>query len=316
MLTRAAARVLLGVLFMAGTLAVLAAPASADVICPPQGNCQVEVTNPGSPGGGESGGDDGSSGGGGGPRVCRWAGQEVPCSHASNGEVGWFSELTGCYYYLMDPPPGAGSALWQGHTPGDGDVYETLCYPADKTTPLGVGGVGFEWLQNPPPGPGAGGVSPEVLAARAINQLPIRGPQIGTSLGATGAGLPGLPVWLWTAVSPSTWGPISATAAVPGLSVTATGQATEIAWDMGDGNTVHCANPGTPYSESYGGEPSPTCFHRYDNPSRGKPGGRYTVTGVTTWRVQWAGGGESGVVTVTRQSTTTLLIEELQVVTL
>ena len=153
------------------------------------------------------------------------------------------------------------------------------------------------------------------MAAQAINQLPIQGPQIETAPNSAGSGLVGLPVWLWTAVSGATWGPTSATASVPGLSVTATARATKIEWDMGDGHSVTCANPGTPYAASFGGQPSPTCGYVYTASSHGTSGGRFTITGVTTWQVDWAGGGESGVITVTRQSTSSVRIDELQVVT-
>lgn len=312
MLIRAVSRVAVVVIFAIVALGVLAAPVSADYVeCPPFSPCIVVVETPGSPGSGSDGGNSG----GGGSRTCRWAGQEVPCSHRFDGQTGWFNESDGCYYYAMVTPPPAGSSLWEGHEPGDGAVYELLCYPPDATSPLGVAGIGFRWLQSPPPGFG-GLVSPATLAARAISLLPIRGPQVGTAPAAGGSGLVGLPVWLWTTVSANTWRPVSATASVPGLSVTATARATQIEWRMGDGNSVVCANPGTPYDASFGGAASPSCsYPGYGTSSKGQPGGRYTVTGVTTWRVQWAGGGETGVMTVTRQSTTALMIDELQVVT-
>src|SRR5205823_6408577 len=90
---------------------------------------------------------------------------------------------------------------------------------------------------------------------------------------AGGSGLVGLPVWLWTTVTPETWGPISITAAVPGLAVTATARVSRFSFAMGDGHMVYCtvagamvdsspsaaASPGTPYLQSYGNTASPTC---------------------------------------------------------
>jgi hypothetical protein len=84
---------------------------------------------------------------------------------------------------------------------------------------------------------------------------------------------------------------------------------------MGDGTTVTCANPGTPYESRYAGQPSPTCGHIYRQPSRTRLGGVYRISTVTYWQVAWEGGGESGVIDTTRESTATLAIEELQVVT-
>lgn len=309
MLTRVLGRAAAVLVLAAAGVAVVSAPAQADyVYCPPLGGvCYVVVTSPGGPGGGGGGG-----GGGGSVRTCTWAGFEVPCSIETYDGVGWFHGGDGCYYFLMSPPPPAGSPLWQGHQPGDGAVYALLCYPPDRIDPLGIGGVGFAWLQNPPPGFG-GGLTPAQLAARAINQLPIRGPDIGIAPQENGAGLVGLPVWLWTAVSPQTWGPISATASVPGLSVTATAWATRIVWQMGDGHSVTCTNPGTPYRREYGRTPSPTCGYPagYADPSNP----RYTVVATTTWHVTWAGGGESGALDVTRASTASIDIDQSWVVT-
>lgn len=311
MLTRALVR--MSVVVAVGLSGLLVAvPAYADyVYCPPGGGfCTVVVETPGSPG---AGGGPGNSGGG--TQSCRWAGQVVDCTYTmSDGASGWLNGTDGCYYFEMSPQPAAGSPLWNGHSPSDGTVYETLCYPANAIAPLGIGGVGFVWLASPPPGFG-GGVSAVTLAARALNQLPIRGPQIRTAPTTAGVGLVGLNVWLWTAVDPSTWGPVSATASVPGLSVTATARASRIVWTMGDGRSVTCANPGTPYAASYGGARSPSCGYVYTTSSRAQPGGVFTVTATTTWRVTWVGGGTSGVLTVNRSSTSTLRINELEAVT-
>jgi len=286
-----------------------AEPARADAVyCPPLGGpCYVVATDPGRPGrySGPGAGGDAEV------RTCRWAGQTVPCWYATRDGTGWFNPADGCYYFRMSPQPPAGSPLWQGHQPGDGAVYALLCYPPDRAERVGFAGVGFAWLPRPPPG--FGGPTAAQLAAQAINQLPIRGPDIGIAPQTNGAGLVGLPVWLWTSVSPQTWGPLSATASVPGLSVTATARATRIVWQLGDGHTVTCANPGTPYKKEYGRTPSPTCGYPegYESPSAP----RYTVVATTTWHVTWAGGGERGALDVTRASTASIDIDELSVVT-
>jgi hypothetical protein len=306
MLTRIAA---LGALVLAAVGAVLAAPATAhaDVIfyCPPSGGaCQEVVITPGVPGSGSPG----SGGGGGGsvPGMCQASDQfgelaPVPCYDPA---LGWYNAKDGCYYQ-------AEPELDQ-QIPGPGNFYRVRCGPGRMFG--GFTDFGSVRLPTPPPGFG-GAVTPAVLAAQAINQLPIHGPAIGTAPAAGGSGLVGLPVWLWTAVTAQTWGPISATASVPGLSVTATANATKIVWSMGDGTAVVCTDPGTPYEARFGNTDSPTCGHRYRTSSRTQPGGRYTVTATTTWHVTWAGGGQSGVVDVTRTATTTVRIDELQVVT-
>jgi hypothetical protein len=160
--------------------------------------------------------------------------------------------------------------------------------------------------------PAAGGPSVRQVAARAINQLPILPPQIGSVPRSDGEGLVGLPVWMWTEVNPSTWGPATATASVPGVSVTATAQVTKFQWNMGDGTPpVTCNGPGTPWRPEYADAPSPTCGHVYAKASDG----RYPITATTTWRVTWAGNGESGVIMLTRSAQSSIRITELQVVT-
>jgi hypothetical protein len=58
---------------------------------------------------------------------------------------------------------------------------------------------------------------------------------------------------------------------------------------------------------------SPTCQHIYDQPSGDQPNQAYTITATTTWHVTWTGGGASGDLTVTRASTGSVRIGEVQV---
>ena len=302
---RAAAAALTGTLLC---MALSASPAAAggDVICPPDGGpCTIVVDKPGT--GGDDG-DDGGEGGGGTSRNCGDA-LFLGCFKSGLGYYGsTVTDPVGCFWLLADPQPPAGDPVWEGHAPGDGKIYVAACgWP-------GLTGFTSFWRATPPPGFG-GGPSPAELAARAINMLPIRGPQIGTAPAQGGSGLVGLPVWLWTPATEATWGPSSRTASVPGLSVTATARAQKIVWSMGDGASVTCTSPGTPYQASFGNKKSPDCgYAGYAKPSS-SAGGRYTVTGVTTWHVTWAGGGQTGEVTVTRSSSTTIDIDELQVIT-
>jgi hypothetical protein len=297
-------------------LTPLSAQAGDEVECPPiAGSCSVVVTTPGTPGGGTPGTP---GGGGSGTRECRWAGVTVPCSidmpdEGGGNGAGWFNATDGCYYFHVSPQPPTGDPIRAGHPLGDGAVYETVCYPKDSIDPLGLGGVGIQWLAAPPPGFG-GGVNPAQLAAQAINQLPIRGPKITTAPRQGASGLVGLPVWLWTPSEAETWGPASASASAGGITVTATARASKITWDMGDGTTVTCTTPGTPYTAAKGGAASPDCGHVYRTSSKGRPGGAFTVTATTTWTVNWAGGGQTGTVTVTRQSAATVGVGELVVV--
>jgi len=271
------------------------------VTCPPTlPVCIVVVTGPGAPGGG-------GSGGGGKPTQpnCTVPGttEVVPCYDPT---LGWWDQADGCYYQMLAPQPPPSAVVWQGHYPA-GSVYEATC--------LGVAGTGggWRWFPTPPQGFGGTGLTPAVLAQQALSRMRLSPPGIGMAPSPGSTGLVGLPVWLWTAPSATTWGPVSATAAVPGLSVTATARVRQISWAMGDGDTVACTTPGTPYTPSLGSGPSPTCGYVYPESSHDQPGGVFVVTATTTWAVTWAGGGQSGALTVTRTSTTDVRISELQV---
>ncbi|MCP2338906.1 hypothetical protein FHU30_004263 [Actinomadura rupiterrae] len=102
-----------------------------------------------------------------------------------------------------------------------------------------------------------------------------------------------LPTWLW--IDRSVWHPYTATASVPGESVTATATPAQVAWVTGDGGSVTCHGPGTPYGQS--GNPqaaSPDCGHTFQVSSAGQPGEAYRVTATITWAITWAGGGQAG----------------------
>jgi hypothetical protein len=236
--------------------------------------------------------------------VCRnqFTGEVVDCYDPA---YGWFNPTDACYYKPHEPQPPATDPVWEGNFP-NGAIYDQVC-PAIPGT-----GGGWGWFATPPPGFGPTLTAAQV-AQEAIRRLHLLGPEIGMAPPPTSTGLVGVPMWLWTAVTPATWGPTSATASVPGLSVTATGRADHIVWDMGDSHSVMCANAGTPYRQSLGGGPSPTCGYQYSMSSAQQPGAKYTVTATTTWNVTWVGGGQSGQLTVTRSSTTRVGVGELQV---
>jgi len=283
------------------TVANPIAHADGGVDCPPtQPVCIVVVTGPGS-----TPSPSPSGGGGGTPAVACVAPvthETLPCFDQS---WGWWSNSQGCYFRAADPQPPGTDPVWQGHFP-QGQVYIATC--------LGAPGTGGGWLWLPDPPDGFGGTpSPGTLAQRALDSMRLDGPEIGMAPGQGKTGLVGLPVWLWTAVSAATWGPTSASASIPGLTVTATARGEQIVWDMGDGHAVTCTNAGTPYSVDKGNAPSPTCGHVYTRSSANQPDHAYPVTATTTWSVSWAGGGQSGLLTVTRVSRTTVRIGELQV---
>jgi hypothetical protein len=77
--------------------------------------------------------------------------------------------------------------------------------------------------------------------------------------------------------------------------VTATATPVLAVWSMGDGATVTCKDPGTPYTA--GNNPaaaSPTCGHTYEESSAGQPGGAFRVTVTITWDITWTATGGAG----------------------
>ena len=146
--------------------------------------------------------------------------------------------------------------------------------------------------------PTAGGGGPVLPAPGALAQLAVKylrlpDPVIRASPAPGALQLTRLPVWLWVAAN--AWQPQSKTAQVPGESVTATATPVSAAWSMGDGTTVTCKGPGTPYAA--GDNPSaasPTCGYTYDQSSAGQPGGAYRVTVTITWDITWQGTGGAG----------------------
>lgn len=253
----------------------------------------------------ENPGGEGSSGG---TATCRHSTLgEVPCYDEARG---WWSSSWECYVSPMSPQPPPGDEAWEGHEPSEGSVYLFHC-------PEGFGSydVRPRFLAEPPDTP-----SIADLARQAMESLPLLPPEIGIAPSPDGVGLVGLPVWLWTENPAATWGPVSVSVPGPGITVTAEGRVEQIEWDMGDGTTVVCDSAGVPYDPSYGGQPSPEgCDHIYTYPSSSQPDGRYHITATATWHVQWwvepQGSGASGEDWFTRQSSTSVQIHELQVVT-
>ncbi|MFY1632349.1 hypothetical protein ACN27F_03520 [Solwaraspora sp. WMMB335] len=240
----------------------------------PRPVCDVNAGTSGELGSLNRGGDGGRQGGDG---VCRNpSGEEIPCQRD-----GAWAGVDGCYYAPTDPSSSTVEALG-GRPAGEGGWYMRTCYGEDAS----LGGV--VWIAGEPPV-----VSPAVLARQARARLDL--PRVVVQMNPSGEQLVNLPVWL--ALGDESWRTQSARASVPGVSVTATARPVRASWSMGDGTTVVCEGPGTPWAS--GADPakaSPDCGHVYRRSSAGAPGGAYTVLVTVTWEVTWAGAGQSGTV--------------------
>ncbi|WP_116051838.1 hypothetical protein [Amycolatopsis palatopharyngis] len=231
--------------------------------------------------------------------------------------IGGESNLASCSYVPSDYQPPSGGTIPAGYTaPPEHDNAVTLpvmfvnssmrlttfasvaqeqtgSWYIWKCTSEGVADALYRppvWM---PDGeePGAGTLpSPAELAQVAREQLQLPTPTISTS--PSGDQLVNLPTWLWLS---NGWDPTSATASVPGVSVTATATRNSVTWSMGDGSTVTCTGAGTPHKGGIDPKASsPDCGHVYRSSSASEPGQTFAVTATVHWTVTWSGAGQSG----------------------
>lgn len=159
-------------------------------------------------------------------------------------------------------------------------------------------------------------VDPEQLAREAVDRMLLTGPSIASPR-AAGKYIVGVPMWMWVNRTPTTYGPNTASAGLAGVTVTATAKVSKIVWKLGDGESVTCNGPGTPYEASFSKQESPTCGHTYSRTSASQSSAKYAVTATATWTVNWqvaGGGGQTGQFTEVRQSQMQVAIGEVQVV--
>lgn len=155
--------------------------------------------------------------------------------------------------------------------------------------PDGTGSIESEWVEIDEDGNPI--IDPAVLAQRAVDSLRLPTPRIGVS--PREFQLVQLPTWLW--LDGDSWTTQSASASVPGLTVTATATPVAATWDMGDGSTVTCASAGVKWAfGSDAKSASPSCGHTYTRTSAGASGGEFVVAVTVVWVVSWSGGGVSG----------------------
>jgi hypothetical protein len=221
-------------------------------------------------------------------------------ARACTSDLGNWSNSHQCYLGKLEPQPPKSDPSWQGHT--DGAIWTCVREQGIRFVTRWI------WL---PGRPDTVVVDPVTLVYQAIGEMRLAPPLINTAPGSGQIGLVNMPVWLWVTKTENTWGPIVRSASVPGLAVTVTAQVKAINWSMGDGKTVRCEGPGTPYDKSMGVKGSPTCGHRYVKTSRKLPNCKYPVTAVAQWDITWQSTlGDTGQIAMTQQAATQLRIGE------
>jgi hypothetical protein len=153
------------------------------------------------------------------------------------------------------------------------------------------------------------------MARQAYDEVPLVFPTPSTSPGIGVDQITGLPTWLW--IDPRGWAELSARAEIPGFWVEVSASPRQVVWDMGDGETVTCDGPGTPYDQSRpDDEQSTTCSHVYQVVSSDESDGRYAASVTVVWSVGWrASTGATGVLAdASRTTSFAMTVTERQAV--
>jgi hypothetical protein len=182
----------------------------------------------------------------------------------------------GCTY--TDGGPSAAASIGVGGAQPGQWVFPMCAGPGviDPMPPV--------WVTNAQPA-AAMQINPVVVAQQAASQLAFGSPTIEMAPPDGDPQLLGVATWLW--IDPGAWRTLTATANAGTVTATATATPTKVVWDMGDGNSVTCDGPGTPYDPS---NPNGTtdCSYTWS------VAGSYHVTATVYWSVLWTAVGATG----------------------
>lgn len=155
-------------------------------------------------------------------------------------------------------------------------------------------------------------VDPAALAEEALRSVAIPVPVIRTSPTAD-ALVVRIPTWLW--VEGAWWRPYSATATAGTVSATATAQPVRTIWETGDGATVTCEGPGTPWVPGMA-EDETQCSHSYTSSSEPRPSGLFDLTVTVEFGVSWTSniGAAGSLGAITRSATEAVRVGEIQAI--
>jgi hypothetical protein len=275
----------------------------------------VGVSSPGS-GGGPSGNGEGSSQAG--VTAFGNGSSHNGSGNGGNSDSSGSSSPPPCVYRLA--PASDQTAMGPPGTSSPGKWYLVECLGAAE-----LNRDGLAWVPSgappatpvgAPPNPG---VDPALVAQQAENSMRLPSPQIETN--PTTRAVVNLPTWLW--LDQGAWTPESVSASVGTVTATATATPERVQWTMGDGGSVVCEGPGTPYQPSVPAQSQVTnCSYTYGRSSAGEPSptgdpndAGFPVTATITWGVTWTAQGvqAGGVLNpLTTSSSTSLPVEQIQ----
>jgi len=182
--------------------------------------------------------------------------------------------------------------------------------------------TGVVWLATGQAAPTVPPPDPAVAAAQEEIELQLPSPTLTLSPSTTG--YVNLTEWLW--ITSATWHSLSTTAQACNaggcVAATATATPSYVTWNTGDGSTVTCNGPGTPYDINLPAtSQSTTCSHTYTTTSAGQPApdgnpndAAFPITATITWSVAWTGpAGSAGVLpSLTTQGATSLEVAQIE----
>ncbi|MGE3359545.1 MAG: hypothetical protein AB7O92_23230 [Acidimicrobiia bacterium] len=153
---------------------------------------------------------------------------------------------------------------------------------------------------------------PTDLLVQARNRLDLPLPTAGLS--PSGEQVVNLETWLW--IDPAQWQTLSASASVPGITVTVFATPQHTIWSMGDGAVVECG-AGTPYDlDLPAADQVTSCSHLYRRSSAGRAAGSYSASVTVRWHLTWSVNDAPAIdlETIDRTSTFSVAVAEIQAV--
>ena len=150
----------------------------------------------------------------------------------------------------------------------------------------------LDLVEDPEP---AGPAPAQALAATAVAELRIPALHVGTAPPIGGITLVGVDVWFWAVGARTTM----VTAAIPGLSATATARPLGLSVAIDGRLAARCDDPGTPYRSEVAARGRRPCTATIDAP------GAHRATVALRWAIAWqASDGSSGTLPVTTRTAT------------
>lgn len=187
----------------------------------------------------------------------RFRGDPPPCTFTRMGE-----SREGVYAWRLTYNPQDSWRDWRGEERA-GTFWRLECRDPDLDWDDPANDYQLDIIFVPDPDPTA-------IAELAIDTLGLEAPPVVTNPGLAQRQLVNLETWLW--LRPGYWTERSMTVSALWIDVEVSAVPVEARWAMGDGNTVVCRGPGTPYDTSRPAATQSTdCGHTYRRAARGFP---------------------------------------------